>query len=227
MPKSLKKIQSPKNHRQRNLSLNLDLPFDRFYWEKQLWGQNLAYICGLDEAGRGAWAGPVFAAAVILKPHQIIPEVDDSKKLTPQKREELFKIICEKALAFCIEKVFPQEIDQINILNASLLAMKKAIEGLSQNPDYLLIDGEQGVKISIPQKALVKGDSLSLTIGAASILAKVARDHYMTELEKEFPQFKFSVHKGYGTPQHHQELKTHGPAECHRKSFAPVRVLLG
>lgn len=204
----------------------MGLPFDSIYWEKQLWGENLHYICGLDEAGRGAWAGPVFAAAVILKPHQIIPQVDDSKKLTPQKREELFEVICEKALAFCIEKVFPQEIDRINILNASLLAMKKAIEGLPQKPDYLLIDGNQGVKISIPQKKLIKGDSLSLSIGAASILAKVARDRYMVKLEKEFPQFKFSIHKGYGTSLHHQELKKHGPSDCHRKSFEPVRVLL-
>lgn len=179
-------------------------------------------IAGLDEAGRGAWAGPVVAAAVILRPHSGIPGVDDSKKLSPAQRDSLFKVIHEQALCTGVGFVAHDVIDRINILQASLLAMQQALKNLQHQPNFLLIDGCQGLAVNIPQKTLIAGDALSQSIGAASIIAKVTRDRMMVELEKQFPQFKFSRHKGYGTRQHQQELGEHGILPIHRKSYKPI-----
>lgn len=177
----------------------------------------------MDEAGRGAWAGPVVAAAVIFKPHTFLPQIDDSKKLSPKKRDELFDVICQEAEAYGIGCISHSAIDEINILQASLMAMRQAVSQLSVKPDYLLVDGNRGIGLPIPQYTLVKGDSRSLSIGAASILAKVTRDRLMKEMEKTYPAFKFSVHKGYGTKDHLTELRSHGVLPCHRHSFEPMR----
>ncbi len=203
----------------------LNINKDKLYWEKYFWEKGFQTVAGLDEAGRGALAGPVVAAAVVFNPGTIISEIDDSKKLSPKKREVLFDVICQKALAYYVAEVSPQIIDQINILQASLQAMLDCVVALKLCPHYLLIDGNQGLKTKIPQKLLVKGDSLSQSIGAASILAKVTRDRLMCAYEKQYPQFSFSLHKGYGTRLHHQELETYGPLPIHRFTFAPVKNL--
>ncbi|MDO8520317.1 MAG: ribonuclease HII [Deltaproteobacteria bacterium] len=197
----------------------------RIFWEQQLWNREIGLVAGLDEAGRGAWAGPVVAAAVVFKPGTFIPGIDDSKKIIPKKREVLFDIICREALCYAVGAISPAQIDEQNILNASLAAMREAVAGLSQKPDYLLIDGNRGIGVNIPQKLLVRGDGRSMTIGAASILAKVTRDRLMREMEKEFPRFTFSKHKGYGTGAHQEELKKYGILPVHRKSFEPIRLL--
>lgn len=216
----MRPTQSP--FKPNNLFLQSPEP-SKLYWEEGLWNQKVQWVCGLDEAGRGAWAGPVVAAAVVLKPGIQLPEVDDSKKISPKKRELLFDVICESAVSFGIGCVAHEIIDQINILEASHLAMRQAVAKLSIKPDYLLVDGNQGIGMNIPQKLLVKGDSASLSIAAASILAKVTRDRMMNDYEKQFPQFKFSVHKGYGTQLHQDEIEKYGILPCHRKSFAPIR----
>lgn len=182
-------------------------------------------MAGLDEAGRGAWAGPVVAACVIFKPQTFIPEIDDSKKIPPPKREALFDVICASALDFGVGVVAVDDIDSMNILQASLFAMQKAILALKNSPQYLLIDGNRELKLSIPQSTIVKGDSLSQSIGAASILAKVTRDRLMREMGSEFPDFSFARHKGYGTPQHQEELSRFGVLPCHRRSFEPIRSM--
>lgn len=194
------------------------------HWEQYYWQQGYECVAGLDEAGRGALAGPVVAAAVVFKPGAHFPQINDSKKLTPKVRDELFDFIVSQAEAYAIGIVSSEIIDSINILQASLLAMKNAAEQLKVKSDFLLIDGNQGVPVSIPQKTLVKGDSLSMSIGAASILAKVTRDRLLCEYEKAYPQFKFSVHKGYGTRQHHRELMQYGVLPIHRQTFEPVRL---
>lgn len=183
-------------------------------------------MAGLDEAGRGAWVGPVVAAAVIFHPFKNYPEIDDSKKLSPQKREFLYDLICREALAFGVGVISSSTIDEVNILQATLLAMKEAVEKLQRKPEFLLIDGNAGINISIPQKTIVKGDANSLSIGAASILAKVTRDRLMCDLGKAHPQFQFSKHKGYGTTQHRREIQEHGLISEHRKSFEPMRSLI-
>lgn len=193
------------------------------HWESRFWDAGCQYIAGVDEAGRGALAGPVVAAAVIFKSHSHYPNIDDSKKLKAGERERLFDFIIQEALAYGIGVVSSEIIDEINILQASLLAMKQAINKMSLKPDQLLIDGNQGIKINIPQKTIIRGDSLSMSIGAGSILAKVTRDRLMCEYEKKYPQFRFSVHKGYGTRQHQQELNNNGVLPIHRKTFAPVK----
>ncbi len=199
---------------------------DRLFWEKYYWDQSYKTVAGLDEVGRGCWAGPVVAAAVILKPYTSIPEVDDSKKIKPQKREELFDRISSQALAYAVSFVSVEEIDRINILEASKKAMCQALAQLSVTPDYLLVDGNQGLGVNTPQKLIIKGDSLSISIGAASIIAKVTRDRFMVNLEKEFPQFSFAKHKGYGTALHQKEIEQFGITEYHQKSFAPIKLVL-
>lgn len=199
---------------------------DRLFWEKYYWDQSYKTVAGLDEVGRGCWAGPVVAAAVVLKPYTSIPEVDDSKKIKPQKREELFDRISSQALAYAVSFVSVEEIDGINILEASKKAMCQALAQLSVTPDYLLVDGNQGLGVNTPQKLIIKGDSLSVSIGAASIIAKVTRDRFMVNLEKEFPQFSFAKHKGYGTTLHQKEIEQFGITEYHRKSFAPIKLVL-
>ncbi|EKD42377.1 MAG: ribonuclease HII [uncultured bacterium] len=195
------------------------------HWESCFWDAGCQSIAGLDEAGRGALAGPVVAAAVIFKPYSHYPQIDDSKKLKASERERLFDFIIHEALSYGIGIVSSDIIDEINILQASLLAMKQAVEKMPLKPDQLLIDGNQGVKINISQKTIIKGDSLSMSIGAGSILAKVTRDRLMCDYEKKFPQFKFSVHKGYGTKRHQQELTQNGVLPIHRKTFAPVATV--
>ncbi len=196
------------------------------HWESHYWQSGHTLVAGLDEAGRGALAGPVVAAAVIFAPHSHHPEINDSKQLTAARREELFDYIIKHSLAYGIGVVPSEIIDEINVLQASLLAMKYSVAQLKTQPQFLLIDGNQCIQSTIPQKALVKGDSLSMSIGAASILAKVTRDRLMCEYEKSFPQFKFSRHKGYGTKRHQDELSSCGALAIHRRSFAPVKLSL-
>ncbi|MDY3225135.1 MAG: ribonuclease HII [Candidatus Faecousia sp.] len=179
----------------------------------------LQRICGVDEAGRGPLAGPVCAAAVILPEHLQIPGLTDSKKLTDKKRRELFPLIQEQAVAFGIGLASEAEIDEINILQATFLAMRRALEQLSIRPDLVLIDGNRETDFGLPVKTVVKGDSLSANIAAASILAKVTRDNLMLEQAKQYPQYGFEIHKGYGTKAHYDALRQYGPCPIHRRSF--------
>lgn len=180
-------------------------------------GYNL--IAGVDEAGRGPLAGSVFAAAVILPPGLVIEGINDSKKLSPKKREELFDIITKSALAYSIASIDNFVIDEINILNATYKAMARAIEGLSITPDYVIIDGNSAKGILLPHECVVKGDAKSQSIAAASILAKVARDRQMIEYDRLYPQYNFKKHKGYGTKEHIQNIIKYGPCPIHRRSF--------
>ena len=180
-------------------------------------------VCGVDEAGAGPLAGPVYAAAVILPEGLELPYLNDSKKVTPKRRDLLFDEIRERALAFSIASVSAEEIDEMDILNARMLAMERAIQGLTPAADYALIDGNRDhgsrVAITIPHETIVKGDSRSASIAAASILAKVSRDRYMEELDRQYPEYQFAKHKGYGTKLHYQMLDTYGPSPVHRKTF--------
>lgn len=187
--------------------------------EDELLRQGVGVICGVDEAGRGPLAGPVCAAAVILPEHAQIPGLNDSKKLSDKKRRELFPIIKEQALAYGIAFASREEIDEINILQATFLAMKRAIAQLDGKAEFALIDGNQETDFGIPCMTVVKGDSRSASIAAASILAKVTRDDYMEELAKEYPQYGFEVHKGYGTKAHYAALTEHGICPEHRRTF--------
>ena len=179
----------------------------------------LRLICGVDEAGRGPLAGPVCAAAVILPEHLQIPGLNDSKKLTDKKRRELFPVIQEQAIAYGIGLASESEIDEINILQATFLAMRRALEQLTVRPEIALIDGNRETDFGLPVKTVVKGDSLSANIAAASILAKVTRDNLMMELAQQYPEYGFEIHKGYGTKAHYQALRTYGPCPIHRKTF--------
>ena len=189
-------------------------------FEHELIEQGYELICGVDEAGRGPLAGPVCAAAVILPTDLEIEGLNDSKKLTEKKREALYDIIIDKALASGITLVSEKVIDEINILQATFLAMKGAVEAMELTPDYVLIDGNREPNLGqLAVKTIVKGDSRSANIAAASILAKVTRDRYMMEMDREYPQYGFAVHKGYGTRAHYQALEQHGPCPIHRMSF--------
>ncbi len=188
-------------------------------YEKLYGAQGFKAICGVDEAGRGPLAGPVFAAAVIMPEGLVIDAVTDSKKLTEKKREALFEIIKEKAVAYCIAQASVEEIEEMNILNADMLAMKRAIEGLSHKADFAMIDGNKTPQLDIPCVAIVKGDAKSESIAAASILAKVSRDRLMLELAEKYPQYLFEKHKGYGTKVHREAILEYGPCEIHRMSF--------
>lgn len=187
--------------------------------EDSFFAKGVQTICGVDEAGRGPLAGPVCAAAVILPPHLEIPGLTDSKKLTDKKRRELFPVIQEKAIAWGIGWASEQEIDEINILQATFLAMERALDQLSIKPDLALIDGNREKDFGVPVKTVVKGDSLSMNIAAASILAKVSRDDLMVKLSEEYPQYQFEIHKGYGTKAHYAALTEHGASPVHRMSF--------
>ena len=187
--------------------------------EDEFHGKGYSVICGVDEAGRGPLAGPVCAAAVILPEHLEIPGLNDSKKLTDKKRRELFPLIKEQAIAYGIGFATHQEIDEINILQATYLAMERALEQLDVKPDLALIDGNRAKDFGIPVQTVVKGDSLSANIAAASILAKVTRDDLMLEMAKEYPGYGFEVHKGYGTKAHYEALREHGPCAIHRMTF--------
>lgn len=187
--------------------------------ENSLYSDQIMTICGVDEAGRGPLAGPVCAAAVILPKGLELPGLNDSKKLTDKRRRELFPMIKEQAIAYGIGFASQQEIDQINILQATFLAMQRAIDQLEGKADFALIDGNREKDFGLPVKTVVKGDSLSANIAAASILAKVTRDDLMEELAKQYPEYGFEIHKGYGTKAHYEALRTHGPSPVHRKTF--------
>ncbi len=187
--------------------------------ENGLYAQGYTAICGVDEAGRGPLAGPVCAGAVILPKGLEIPGLNDSKKLTDKKRRELYPIIKEQAVAWGIGFASHEEIDELNILQATYLAMSRAIQALEGKADFALIDGNRAKDFGIPLKTVVKGDSLSASIAAASVLAKVARDDIMLEMAKEYPEYGFEVHKGYGTKQHYEALRQHGHCPIHRMSF--------
>ena len=184
------------------------------------------WIAGVDEAGRGPWAGPVFAGAVILDPTRPIKGLKDSKLLSAKKREILAEIIMEQALSFAVASADLHEIEQLNILQASLLAMRRAVEALSIKPDLALIDGIHRPTLLCETKAIVGGDKWIESISAASILAKVNRDRLMIELDAKYPEYGFAQHKGYGTPQHAAALKKRGPCPIHRKTFKPVKLAL-
>ena len=187
--------------------------------EKELLEQGFTAVCGVDEAGRGPLCGPVVAAACILPVGFEMAELNDSKKLTEKKREKLFDIIRENAIAYCIAEASVEEIDRLNILEADLLAMRRAIDGLSVKADFALIDGNIARDFQIPAKAVVHGDAISPSIAAASILAKVTRDRACIELDQAYPQYGIAKHKGYGTKAHMQALREHGPSPIHRKQF--------
>ena len=187
--------------------------------ENSLYANGFEVICGVDEAGRGPLAGPVCAAAVILPKGLEIPGLTDSKKLTDKKRRELFPVIKEQALAYGIGLASHEEIDEINILQATYLAMERALSQLSVGPDIALIDGNRAKDFGLPVRTVVKGDSLSANIAAASVLAKVTRDDLMLELAEQYPEYGFEVHKGYGTKAHYEALRAYGHSEIHRLSF--------
>lgn len=184
------------------------------------------WVCGVDEAGRGPLAGPVYAAAVILDPARIIQGLADSKKLSERARESLAVEIREKAIAFGIAWASVEEIDRINILQATLLAMRRAVEALAVQPAEALIDGNRCPLLGIPARAIIRGDATQPAISAASILAKTARDAEMRRIHEAFPQYAMDRHKGYDTAAHRAALRLHGPASFHRRSFAPIRALL-
>ena len=187
--------------------------------ENQLHEEGYTTVCGVDEAGRGPLCGPVFAAACILPDGLVLEGLNDSKKLTPKKRDKLFDLICENAIAYCIASASVEEIDEFNILEADLLAMRRAIDGLSVKADFALIDGNIARGFQIPARAIIGGDAKSPSIAAASILAKVARDRDCITLDAQYPQYGIAKHKGYGTKQHMDALRTYGPSPIHRKQF--------
>ena len=187
--------------------------------EDRYFTDGVKLICGVDEAGRGPLAGPVCAAAVILPPHIELPGLNDSKKLTDKRRRELYPLIKEAAVAYGIGFASHEEIDEINILQATYLAMERAIAQLGVSPELLLIDGNRAKDFGIPAQTVVKGDSLSASIAAASVLAKVTRDDWMLEAAKEYPQYGFEIHKGYGTKAHYEALTAFGISPIHRRTF--------
>jgi ribonuclease HII len=196
------------------------------YFEKMYYRRGYHQIAGVDEAGRGPLAGPVVAAAVILSIDGIGERLFDSKKISPKKREHLYKTILEKAQGVGIGIIGQEEIDRLNILEAALKAMALAIENLPLPPDFVLIDGPHGLKVSIPQKPIRKGDQLCNSIAAASIVAKVTRDRMMLECHQKFPQYNFAKHKGYGTKEHQRAIEKFGVCELHRKTFRGVKEYL-
>lgn len=192
---------------------------DWLFYENSAMSNGYDIVCGVDEAGRGPLAGPVCAAAVILPKGHIIDGVNDSKKLTEKKREILFDKIIDEALDYSIAIATPEEIDEINILQATFLAMNRAVSGLKTEPDFVMVDGNREPPLSYPVQTIVKGDGKSMSIAAASILAKVTRDRYMIEIAAKYPQYQFEKHKGYGTKLHYQMLDEYGPCAIHRQSF--------
>lgn len=187
--------------------------------ERKAISDGYAHICGVDEAGAGPLMGPVYAAAVILPEDCVIEGLDDSKKLTEKKREALYDVIIEKAVAYGIATADEKEIDEINILQATYLAMNRAFQKLGIKPDMALVDGNRDPKLGIPTQTIVKGDARSMSIAAASILAKVTRDRFMLEMDKKYPEYQFAKHKGYGTKLHYEMLTEYGPSEIHRMTF--------
>ncbi len=192
---------------------------DWLEFEKAAYAKGYTSVCGVDEAGRGPLAGPVCAAAVILPEGLILEGVNDSKKLTEKKREKLFDVVKGNALSYCVSFATVEEIEEMNILNATMLAMKRAVEGLSQPADFAYIDGNKIPPLDIPAEYIIKGDARSMSVAAASILAKVSRDRLMLSFAEEYPQYQFEKHKGYGTKLHTDMIKEYGPCPIHRMSF--------
>jgi len=191
-------------------------------YENRLWDEGFQFVAGVDEAGRGPLAGPVYAAAVIFEKGTEIAGINDSKKLSEKKRELLYDVIKEKALSYAIVSVNEKEIDEINILNASLKAFSLAVEKLDKKPDYVLFDGNRAPDMNIPFETVVKGDAKVQAIAAASILAKVERDRYITEMDKVYPAYGFAKHKGYPTKEHKEAVAKYGPSPIHRLTFRGV-----
>lgn len=198
---------------------------DWFSYEETEWKNGFGAVCGIDEAGRGPLAGPVFAAAVILPRGCVIEGLNDSKKLSAKKREALFDQIIRVARSYSVAFATETEIDRINILQATFLAMRRAFSGLSVPPDCALVDGNRDPGLPMPTRLIVRGDSLSADIAAASILAKVSRDRLMMEIDKLYPEYQFAKHKGYGTALHRELLRTYGPCPVHRRTF--LKKILG
>ena len=196
-------------------------------YENELWQQGFKFVAGVDEAGVGPLAGPVVAAAAILPEGYKLRELNDSKKLSAEQREELAVQIKTDAVAWAVAQAEPVEIDRLNIYHAGLLAMRRAVESLTQKPDYVLVDARTIPVIKQPQRGIIKGDSLSASIAAASILAKTSRDALMDEFERAYPGYGFAAHKGYPTPEHFTALRERGALPIHRRSFRPVREVLG
>ena len=194
-------------------------------YEEECRKKGFRLIAGVDEAGRGPLAGPVYAAAVILPEDARIPGINDSKKLSEKKREALFDVITQTAIAYSVYSVDEKTIDEINILNATFQAMSGAVQNLSVRPDFVLIDGNCIQGMEIPHETIVKGDAKSMSIAAASILAKVSRDRYITEISEKYPEYDFAKHKGYGTKAHMEAILQYGPCPIHRKTF--LKNLLG
>ncbi len=195
---------------------------DMLEYEKKYWNMGKTLVGGIDEAGRGPLAGPVYAACVVFEPGVVIEGINDSKKLSEKKREQLFDIITEKALFYSIVSVDEKEIDKINILEAAFKAFRESINSLPQMPEVVLIDGNRAKDIPTEFETVVKGDSKSQSIAAASILAKVSRDRYVVELDKKYPQYGFAKHKGYPTKDHYEALAKYGPSPVHRLTFKGV-----
>ena len=194
-------------------------PTDLWAYEREAFADGVKLVCGVDEAGRGPLAGPVCAAAVILPPGLVIPGLNDSKKLTDKKRRELYDVITAEAVSYGIAFAREKEIDEINILQATFLAMARAMEKLTPQPELALIDGNRAKDFGLPVRTIVKGDSLSASIAAASILAKVTRDRLMEQYDEAYPQYGFAIHKGYGTKRHYEALREFGPSPIHRMTF--------
>lgn len=193
--------------------------------EKNLHNKGYRFVAGVDEAGRGPLAGPVCAAAVILPDDVVIDGINDSKKLTEKKREQLFDVICEKAIAYSVEFASPDVIDEINIRQATSLAMHNAVKNLDVCADFVIVDGNDRIPFDVPFEYIIKGDAKAQAIAAASILAKVSRDRLMVELDREYPQYGFAKHKGYGTKAHCEAIQKFGVLPIHRKSFMTAKVL--
>ena len=194
-------------------------PTDLWAYEREAFADGVKLVCGVDEAGRGPLAGPVCAAAVILPPELVIPGLNDSKKLTDKKRRELYDVITAEAVSYGIAFASEKEINEINILQATFLAMARAMEKLTPQPELALIDGNRAKDFGLPVRTIVKGDSVSASIAAASILAKVTRDRLMEQYDEAYPQYGFAIHKGYGTKRHYEALREFGPSPIHRMTF--------
>ncbi|MBQ8027732.1 MAG: ribonuclease HII [Clostridia bacterium] len=190
-----------------------------YEYESLAVSRGFKYVCGVDEAGRGPLAGPVYAAAVILPQGLVIDGLNDSKKLSEKKRELLYDKVIENAVAWSVGIATEQEIDEINILQATFLAMRRAVDGLTVKADFALIDGNRMPELDIEGETVIKGDSLSMSIAAASIIAKVSRDRFMLEIDEKYPEYQFCKHKGYGTALHYEMLEKHGISPVHRRSF--------
>jgi len=209
-----------------NAAARIDRPFPTLMLELEARAAWNGHVCGVDEAGRGPWAGPVSAAAVILNPDDLPPGIDDSKALTEKRRAALEPEIKARALAWGVGFASVEEIDELNILHATGLAMRRAVEALAHPPVHALVDGNYRFKLPCAVTPVVKGDSRSLSIAAASILAKTARDRLMIEMDTVYPGYGFASHKGYNAPIHQQALNTLGPCPAHRRSWAPIKALL-